>query len=174
MKSYADLLFTGSVRSLQDADGTGDKYAKVYSRRTLDEIDDDVRVFVESRTSFYMATVSATGWPYVQHRGGPAGFLKVTGPETLGFADYRGNRQYISQGHLEDSAKVALFLMDYPRKARLKIPADLFNQQGVLRHGECMLANRLAVPARHTRKPVRNILDLDVHGRRVDKVQSPP
>lgn len=121
MQSYADLLFTGTVRALQDADGTGEKYAAMYPGRTLDAIDDDVRDFVQARTSFYIATVSATGWPYLQHRGGPAGFLKVTSPDTLGFADYRGNRQYTSQGHLQDHDKVSLFFMDYPRKTRLKV-----------------------------------------------------
>jgi len=121
MESFADHLFTESVRALQEADGTAEKYAAMYQERTQDALDVDTRAFIGACTSFYMATVSANGWPYIQHRGGPAGFLKVRGPDSIGFADYRGNRQYISQGNLSDNDRVALFLMDYPRKARLKL-----------------------------------------------------
>jgi predicted pyridoxine 5'-phosphate oxidase superfamily flavin-nucleotide-binding protein len=81
---------------------------------------DEVR-FIQARDSFYMATVSEAGWPYIQHRGGQPGFLRVLGPATLGFADYKGNRQLLSTGNLTASDKVALFLMDYPQRARLKI-----------------------------------------------------
>lgn len=77
--------------------------------------------FIAARDSFYMATVSDTGWPYVQHRGGPVGFLKVLGPTTLGFADFRGNRQYLSVGNLDHDDRVALILMDYPNRRRLKL-----------------------------------------------------
>lgn len=77
--------------------------------------------FIAARDSFYMATVSETGWPYIQHRGGPAGFLKVLDPHTLGFADFRGNRQYLTLGNSAVNPKVSLFLMDYPNRRRLKI-----------------------------------------------------
>jgi uncharacterized protein len=77
--------------------------------------------FIARRDSFYMATVTSDGWPYLQHRGGPAGFLKVLDPQTLGFADLRGNRQLLSSGILTASDRVSLFLMDYPRRERLKI-----------------------------------------------------
>ena len=77
--------------------------------------------FIQARDSFYMASVGETGWPYVQHRGGPAGFLKVINENTLGFADYTGNRQYISTGNFRTNDRVSLFLMDYPNKTRLKI-----------------------------------------------------
>lgn len=83
---------------------------------TADETD-----FIESRDSFYLATVTENGWPYVQHRGGPPGFLRVTGPNQLAFADYVGNRQLVSTGNLAASDRVALFLMDYPHRTRLKI-----------------------------------------------------
>jgi predicted pyridoxine 5'-phosphate oxidase superfamily flavin-nucleotide-binding protein len=82
--------------------------------------DDEVR-FIQTRDSFYMATVSETGWPYIQHRGGEPGFLRVPGPTTLAFADYKGNRQLLTTGNLAASDKVALFLMDYPQRTRLKI-----------------------------------------------------
>ncbi len=86
-----------------------------------DALTGDETVFIESRDSFYMATVTENGWPYVQHRGGPPGFLRVVGPNALAFADYRGNRQLISTGNLAVSDRVALFLMDYPHRTRLKI-----------------------------------------------------
>jgi predicted pyridoxine 5'-phosphate oxidase superfamily flavin-nucleotide-binding protein len=77
--------------------------------------------FIASRDSFYMASVSETGWPYVQHRGGPVGFVKVLGPSLLGFADYKGNRQLVSTGNLDVTDRVALFMMDYPNRTRLKL-----------------------------------------------------
>lgn len=77
--------------------------------------------FIATRDSFYMATVTETGWPYLQHRGGPAGFVKVLGPNLIGFADFKGNRQLLSTGNLEASDRVAIFMMDYPRQERLKM-----------------------------------------------------
>jgi predicted pyridoxine 5'-phosphate oxidase superfamily flavin-nucleotide-binding protein len=77
--------------------------------------------FIQERDSFYLSTVTETGWPYIQHRGGKPGFLKVLGPQSLAFADYKGNRQLISTGSIAAGSRVALFLMDYPERARLKI-----------------------------------------------------
>ena len=77
--------------------------------------------FIARRDSFYVATITSSGWPYLQHRGGPAGFLKVLDPQTLGFADFKGNRQLLSTGNLAANDRVALFFMDYPRRERLKI-----------------------------------------------------
>ncbi|MEM9320615.1 MAG: pyridoxamine 5'-phosphate oxidase family protein [Pseudomonadota bacterium] len=121
MESYADLMFTPRVRAEQDTVGMGQRYARTYEHRHRGPLDADTRAFIETRNSFYMATVSETDWPYVQHRGGPAGFLKVLGPERIGFADYPGNKQFISKGNLGASDRVALILMDYPRRARLKL-----------------------------------------------------
>lgn len=86
-----------------------------------DALTADETSFIESRDSFYMATITENGWPYVQHRGGQPGFLRVTGPNSLAFADYKGNRQLVSAGNLAASDRVALFLMDYPQRTRLKI-----------------------------------------------------
>jgi uncharacterized protein len=86
-----------------------------------DALGEEERTFIESRDSFYLASVSETGWPYVQHRGGPPGFLKVTGPNQLGFADYKGNRQMLTTGNVAADDRVCLFLMDYPRRERLKL-----------------------------------------------------
>ena len=121
MKNYAELMFTEAVRGFQEAAGTADLYAEKYPGRTKPELGPEERAFLESRSTIYMASVSETGWPYVQHRGGPVGFLKVLDGETIGFADYRGNRQFISQGNLARDDRVSLFAMDYPRRARLKL-----------------------------------------------------
>jgi hypothetical protein len=91
--------------------------------REFDRFTEDAAAFIADRDSFYMATVSETGWPYIQHRGGPRGFLKVVNEKTLAFADYGGNRQYISTGNLAADHRACLFLMDYPHKARLKVYA---------------------------------------------------
>lgn len=121
MDSFADHLFTPNVRAEQDRVGMGERYAQTYQTRLRGPLDADARAFIETRDTFYMASVSESGWPYVQHRGGPAGFLKVLGPEQIGFADYRGNKQFISKGNLKGCDRVSLILMDYPRRARLKL-----------------------------------------------------
>ncbi len=86
-----------------------------------DALTDDETAFIQSRDSFYLATINENGWPYIQHRGGRPGFLRVLDPHTLAFADYRGNRQMLSTGNLAVNDRIALFLMDYPHRTRLKI-----------------------------------------------------
>jgi hypothetical protein len=86
-----------------------------------DALTDDEAAFIAARDSFYMATTNADGWPYIQHRGGPAGFLKMLAPNLLGFADLKGNRQMLSTGNVDGDDRVALFLMDYPHRERLKL-----------------------------------------------------
>ena len=86
-----------------------------------DQLTDDEKAFITSRDSFYLATISESGWPYIQHRGGPPGFLQMLDPQTLAFADYGGNRQMLSTGNLATNDRVTLFLMDYPRRERLKL-----------------------------------------------------
>ena len=125
MLNYADLLFINAVRDLQDEVGTGDIYANIYPTRTKDSLDDSEIEFISTRKSFYIASVSSTGWPYVQHRGGPKGFLKVIEKNLIGFADYSGNRQFITMGHSAQDDRVALFLMDYENQSRLKIMGHL-------------------------------------------------
>ena len=121
MKHFGDLMFTDRVKAEQTRLGSRDAYAKMTAAPAPEALTMREGAFIETRDSFYMASVTETGWPYVQHRGGPAGFLKVLGPTRIGFADYRGNRQYISKGNLMGDDRVALFLMDYPNRARLKI-----------------------------------------------------
>ena len=124
---FLDIASTPSVRAAQAEMGLQDFWTNLPTDRSFDRFTENERAFIASRDSFYMATVSETDWPYVQHRGGPQGFLKVVDDCTLGFADYRGNRQYISTGNIAANDKVCLFLMDYARRARLKIYAHAEN-----------------------------------------------
>ncbi len=140
---FADILFTDAVKAEQSSRGSRDHYEKAYERFSGMVLDGDEKAFIETRDHFFMATVNADGWPYVQHRGGPPGFLKALDQDTLGFADYRGNRQYISTGNLAGDDRVSLFLMDAPRKARLKI---LGHAKVTEAADNPELADRLAVP----------------------------
>ncbi len=122
---FLDIASTPAVRAAQAEVGVDQFWSDFGGDRTMDSFTEGEKAFIAERDSFYMASVSETGWPYIQHRGGPAGFLKVVDDRTLAFADYRGNRQYISTGNLAASDKACLFLMDYPRRARLKIYAHV-------------------------------------------------
>ncbi|MDD5267367.1 MAG: pyridoxamine 5'-phosphate oxidase family protein [Methylococcales bacterium] len=120
--AFADITFTSCVKAAQIRYGSREANSRF-------ELADDPRFvmaeqeveFIRERDSFYQATVSETGWPYVQHRGGPKGFLKVLDEHTLGFADFRGNRQYLSVGNLNANDRISMILMDYPNRRRLKI-----------------------------------------------------
>jgi uncharacterized protein len=122
-QNYVHTLFTDAARELQDADGSRSTYARMEDGAdgTPDAITSKEAEFIAARDSFYVASVTSKGWPYVQHRGGPAGFLRVLPGNRLGFADYRGNRQHVSTANLIDEPRVSLFLMDYPNRRRLKI-----------------------------------------------------
>ncbi len=120
-----DIAVTPGVRAAQAAMGSDRLWQNFKSDRKLERFTPDEAAFIAQRDSFYMATVSETGWPYIQHRGGPPGFLKVADDKTLAFADYRGNRQYISVGNLSTDDRAALILMDYTHRARLKILAHV-------------------------------------------------
>jgi len=128
MENYADILFIDEVRVLQEHNGSAEKYQQFYPQRTKEKLDDSDRQFIADRESFYISSVSSTGWPYVQHRGGPKGFLKVIDDTRLGFIDYPGNRQFITMGHAANESRVALFLMDYENRARLKMLGHLTMQ----------------------------------------------
>ena len=118
----SDIAFTPAVKAEQAKRGSRENYRKMEEGRGWQEtITPDLAAFIAERDSFYMGTASADGQPYIQHRGGPAGFLKVVGERTLAFADFRGNRQYISVGNLTENDKAFIFLMDYPNKRRIKI-----------------------------------------------------
>lgn len=119
---FAELAFTPTVKKAQEQNGSRRSYSRMEAGDDHhDVLGPNEAHFIAARDSLYMATVSETGWPYIQHRGGPAGFLRVLDEKTLGLADFRGNRQYVSVGNLQTEQRVSLFLMDYPNRARLKI-----------------------------------------------------
>lgn len=121
-RAFAKIAFTRKVQAAQARMGSRDAYrtAELGETEAVELSPCEVE-FIAARDSFYQGTVGENGWPYVQHRGGPSGFLKVLGPTTIGYADFSGNRQYISVGNLEGDDRVSLFLMDYPGQRRLKI-----------------------------------------------------
>jgi hypothetical protein len=116
---YLELMVTPAVAQAQEH--YFGRAIDMSGQRQRDALTEDETSFIEARDSFYMATVTETGWPYLQHRGGQPGFLRVLNPATLAFADYKGNRQLISTGNLAANDRVSLFLMDYPQRTRLKI-----------------------------------------------------
>ncbi len=122
-RAFAEIAFTPSVRAAQTAQGSAEAYAKFLAPDADrgDRLSDREITFITARDGFYQATVSETGWPYVQFRGGPAGFLKVLNDRTIAYADFRGNRQYLSVGNLSIDDRVSLILMDYPNRRRLKV-----------------------------------------------------
>ena len=125
MKHFGDILFKGAVAEEQTRRGSRAAYAKMTASPAPDGFTEREKEFIEARDSFYIASVSEDGWPYIQHRGGPAGFLRVVDINTLAFGDYRGNKQYVSTGHFARNNRAALFLMDYPNRRRLKILATV-------------------------------------------------
>ena len=119
--TFLDLLSTESVKAAQAANDARGLWETLEADRTFDRFTENEAAFIAARDSFYMASVSENGWPYIQHRGGPPGFLKVLDDKTLGFADFRGNRQYITLGNLAENPKAQLFLIDYQERQRVKI-----------------------------------------------------
>lgn len=118
---FLDIAMTPSVRAAQARMGADHLWQDLKGDRQCDSFTASEQAFIAARDSVYIATVSDTGWPYMQHRGGPAGFLKVLDERTLAFADYGGNRQYITTGNLAADDRACLFLMDYAHRARLKM-----------------------------------------------------
>jgi predicted pyridoxine 5'-phosphate oxidase superfamily flavin-nucleotide-binding protein len=143
---FAELMFTPHVKAEQEKAGSRQSYARMERPEApaRDRLGPGEADFIAARDSFYMASVSETGWPYVQHRGGPPGFLKLLDERRIGFADFRGNRQYVSVGNLKTDDRVALFLMDYPNQRRLKL---LGHAREVTQDAEPELVARLRDPA---------------------------
>lgn len=123
-KNFTQLAFSKSVKKQQEKYGTRTSYSRMESRLNAFELGLKEIEFIQSRDSFYISTVGENGWPYVQHRGGPKGFVYVLNKTSLVFADFRGNGQYISSGNLHSSNKTMLILMNYPSQQRLKIWAE--------------------------------------------------
>lgn len=147
--AFAEIAFTPAVKKLQEQLGSRASYARMEAvaetaNRRLGEAEAS---FLAARDSFYMATVGETGWPYVQHRGGPPGFVRVLDDSSIGFADFRGNRQYVSVGNLLGDDRVALFFMDYPNRTRLK----LFGRARIVGLDDHDTLSRLEVPESRAR-----------------------
>ena len=123
-QNFTKFAFTDSVKKVQEQYGSRKSYARMEKSGDQYVLTEREISFIESRDSFYMATVGENGWPYVQFRGGPKGFLKIIDNTTLGYANFRGNMQYLSVGNINASRKASLFLMDYPSQKRLKIWAE--------------------------------------------------
>ncbi len=140
---FAEIAFTPSVKKAQQEMGSRATYARMEggTEAVNHRLGAPEAAFIATRDSFYLATVGETGWPYIQHRGGPAGFVRVLDDATIGFADFRGNRQYVSVGNLMTEDRVSLFFMDYANRTRLK----LFGRARVVGAGEPAMLARLAV-----------------------------
>ena len=140
---FAEIAFTPNVKTEQERSGSRRSYARLEDGDAHhDRLGAREAAFIAERDSFYMATVSETGWPYIQHRGGPPGFVRILDEKTIGFADFAGNRQYVSVGNLQSDDRVSLFFMDYPNQTRLK----LLGHARLIEAGEAKLLERLRVP----------------------------
>jgi len=122
-RAFAEIAFTPSVLAVQEKQGSAEGYANFLDPEAErgDRVGPAEAQFISHRDGFYQATVSDGDWPYVQFRGGPRGFLKILDDQTIAYADFRGNRQYLSVGNLNDNDRISLILMDYPNRRRLKI-----------------------------------------------------
>ena len=152
----AEIVFPPSARAMQERFGSRAAYAKRDATGFRREITPELDAFLREQKSFYIATATRDGRPYIQHRGGPKGFLHVLGPTTLGFADFRGNRQYITLGNLSENPAVHLFLMDYAHQARIKI----WGRARVV-EGDAELNARLADPAYPARIERAIVIEID-------------
>ena len=122
-KNFATLAFTGAVKAMQEKAGSRSSYARMERDSYVDGLTENEIDFIAQRDSFYMASIGENGFPYIQHRGGPRGFVKVLDAKRIGFIDFRGNMQYISIGNMATNNNIALIMVDYPARARLKILA---------------------------------------------------
>ncbi|MGL5080216.1 MAG: pyridoxamine 5'-phosphate oxidase family protein [Microcoleaceae cyanobacterium] len=122
LRKFTEIAFTPGVKALQEKFGSRETYQRLAENGPEnDTVAPKVADFIRARTSFYLGTVNENGWPYIQFRGGPVGFLKILDEKTLGFADFAGNSQYVTIGNLSNDDRVFLFLMDYANRRRLKI-----------------------------------------------------
>ncbi len=122
-KNFASLAFTDAVKAMQEKSGSRASYARMERDTYVDGLTENEIAFIEQRDSFYMASIGENDFPYIQHRGGPKGFIKVLDAKRIGFIDFSGNRQYISVGNIATNNNVALIMVDYPSRSRLKILA---------------------------------------------------
>ena len=149
----SDVAFTPTVKAIQARKGSRHGYARMEQSGSWEStVTPELKQFIALQTSFYMATVNADGQPYIQHRGGPAGFLHVLDEHTLAFVDFSGNRQFISQGNLSENPKTHLFLMDYAHRQRIKI----WGEARVMENDADLMSKLM--PANHQAKPEQVIV----------------
>jgi uncharacterized protein len=122
-KNFAEIAFSDAVKELQEKNGSRKSYERIEKKQVINGLTDNEIGFIEDRDSFYMASIGESGFPYIQHRGGPKGFVKVLDSKRIGFIDFKGNMQFISVGNIATNHHVALIMVDYPSKTRLKIYA---------------------------------------------------
>lgn len=122
--NFGTIAFSEAAKKLQEKAGSRTSYARMEKAQQTDAFTDDEKAFIELRDGFYLASIGDNGYPYIQYRGGPMGFLRVLDPKRLAFLDFSGNKQFISQGNITTNPHVSLFLMDYATRTRLKILAD--------------------------------------------------
>ena len=120
-KNFAEIAFTDAVKKLQEKHGSRKSYERMEKFNEVDGLTDNEMSFIQDRNSFYLASIGVKEFPYIQHRGGPKGFLKVLDSKRLGFIDFIGNKQYVSVGNMATNNNVSLIMIDYPTKTRLKI-----------------------------------------------------
>ena len=149
----SDIAFTPTVKAIQSRKGSRRSYARMEENGSWEtRIPDDLKAFIEAQTSVFLGTVNAAGQPYIQHRGGPPGFLRVVDDQTIGFVDFAGNRQYITAGNLADNPQAFLFLIDYAHRQRVKIWGT-----ARLLEGDAELTQRL-MPQAYRARPEQVIL----------------
>jgi predicted pyridoxine 5'-phosphate oxidase superfamily flavin-nucleotide-binding protein len=149
-RHFADLAFTPAVQQLQERHGSRAQYARMQARADApDGLGEREAQFLANADSFYLATVSETGWPYVQHRGGPRGFVRVLSPTRIAYPDFRGNLQYVSAGNAAVNDRAAIIVMDYANRRRLKLMGRLRFVDA--READPELVSRLALPAYRAR-----------------------
>jgi len=122
-RNFAEIAFSDAAKELQKKYGSRNSYARMEKFNEVHGLTDGEFSFIKNQNSFYLSSIGSNGFPYIQHRGGPNGFLKVLDSKRVGFIDFSGNKQYVSVGNIATNAKVSLIMIDYPRKARLKIYA---------------------------------------------------
>lgn len=120
-KNFAEIAFTESVKKLQEKHGSRRSYERMEKFKIVDGLTEGETSFIQNRDSFYLASIGTNEYPYVQHRGGPKGFLKVLDSKRIGFIDFVGNKQYVSVGNMKTNNNVSLIMVDYPTKTRLKV-----------------------------------------------------
>lgn len=142
---FAEIMFTQGVKAAQEDYGSRARLERFTSiAGPNDELGDREAEFIAERDTFYMATVNEDGWPYVQHRGGPPGFLRVLGPRRLAYADFRGNTQLVSVGNVSNNDRVSIILMDYPNRRRLKLLGNMRSENAQTVSAEDIAAVEMA------------------------------